>query len=408
VYGHNGNKDWPTQVYLVDLATGRQDVVSHTPAGKGGDADSMSPSLSDDGRYVAFASDATDLVAKDTNRERDVFLYDTRTRRVSRVSVDTAGGEVYAYATQVAGDYPTISGDGSTVAFLSDGNVTRDPKYANPKGETYRGVFVRRLRDGTVTPVTDVKGRVVRNVAVDLVSWDADRRANRADRLSAMSRPALNRNGTVVAFAMDNLPNSNEYYADFGVKEPHNDDVFVRDLKSGRTSVASVETGGYGVPAETVTHTQVSLDAAGTHVLFTAHAYYVFASVLDSSVVYLYDTKAKTVRAVSPATPGTYSGEGALSADGRTIAYSSGPFRRATQDYVTMDSAAELFRGALSGSAAKVWSATGANDDTFRSASLSANGKVLAFISSASLSPDDPGTGAGPTAAREDVYVLTS
>jgi hypothetical protein len=55
-----------------------------------------------------------------------------------------------------------------------------------------------------------------------------------------------------------------------------------------------------------------------------------------------------------------------------------------------------------------VWSATGANDDTFRSASLSANGKVVAFISSASLASGDPSTGAGPTADREDVYVLTS
>ena len=136
-YDDNDNypNNFPLQILRFDLKTGAETLVSHNAAGKPGNDNSMSPSISDDGRFVAFASDATDLNGVDSNAARDVFLWDAKGGQVQRLSVDRLGHEVIVYKTstlQVAGDLPTISGDGRTVAFISDGDITHDPRYRNP------------------------------------------------------------------------------------------------------------------------------------------------------------------------------------------------------------------------------------------------------------------------------------
>ena len=70
--------------------------------------------ISDDGRYVAFASDASNLVSGDTNGIRDIFVHDRTTGETVRVSVDSAGNEANGASQQMA-----ISGDGGHVAFVS-------------------------------------------------------------------------------------------------------------------------------------------------------------------------------------------------------------------------------------------------------------------------------------------------
>src|SRR5205085_1837304 len=64
------------QVYVHDLQTGATRRVSVNNAGVAGNGSSDGPSLSADGRYVAFASDAPDLVNGDTNNATDVFMHD--------------------------------------------------------------------------------------------------------------------------------------------------------------------------------------------------------------------------------------------------------------------------------------------------------------------------------------------
>jgi len=80
-----------------------------------GDDDSEYPSISSDGRYVAFTSSATNLVTGDTNTDSDVFVYDRDTDTIEMVSVNNSG---------VQGDdvseYCSISSDGCYVAFESD------------------------------------------------------------------------------------------------------------------------------------------------------------------------------------------------------------------------------------------------------------------------------------------------
>jgi len=89
-------------------------MVSVNESGEEGDDNSYMPSLSADGRYVAFESSAKNLVNEDKNRARDVFVRDTKTGRTIRASVGLNGGDADG-----ASSAPSISGDGKYIAFSS-------------------------------------------------------------------------------------------------------------------------------------------------------------------------------------------------------------------------------------------------------------------------------------------------
>ena len=103
------------QLYLHDRLTSQTTRISVSGDGTQGDRYSADPSISADGRFVAFQSDATNLVSGDTNGYTDVFVHDVRTGRTARVSVKADG-------TQGNNDsgMPDISADGRFVAFASD------------------------------------------------------------------------------------------------------------------------------------------------------------------------------------------------------------------------------------------------------------------------------------------------
>ena len=89
--------------------------VSVDSAGNEGNNASAAPSNSSDGRYVAFESNATNLVADDTNGSADVFVHDLQTKTTTRVSVDLVGVQGNDNSNA-----PSISADGSSVTFQSD------------------------------------------------------------------------------------------------------------------------------------------------------------------------------------------------------------------------------------------------------------------------------------------------
>ncbi|MGY8767287.1 MAG: TolB family protein [Pirellulales bacterium] len=92
------------------------DLVSiGDPLFPGGNDDSSQPSISGDGRYVTYHSYASNLVAGDTNSVRDVFVLDRNTNTTTRVSVDSAGTQANGHSFS-----PSISGDGRYVTFQSD------------------------------------------------------------------------------------------------------------------------------------------------------------------------------------------------------------------------------------------------------------------------------------------------
>src|SRR5439155_2117957 len=101
-------------VVVRERQTGATERVSVDSAGNEGSGPSIRPAISADGRFVAFESDATNLVPGDTNGSMDVFVHDRQTGVTERVSVDSAGNEANS-----ASRGPTISADGRFVAFWS-------------------------------------------------------------------------------------------------------------------------------------------------------------------------------------------------------------------------------------------------------------------------------------------------
>ncbi len=106
----NGRED----IFVHDRQTGQTTLVSVSSQGIQGDSFSLSPDLSADGRYVVFHSYATNLVDGDTNAKEDVFLHDRETGETTRLSVDSQGNEANHWSI-----YPSLSNDGRFVAFVS-------------------------------------------------------------------------------------------------------------------------------------------------------------------------------------------------------------------------------------------------------------------------------------------------
>jgi Tol biopolymer transport system component len=196
----NGKRD----VFVYDMTTRATTRVSVDSLGRQSNGPSYSPAISADGRFVAFESDATNLVAGDTNGMRDVFVHDATTRSTTRVSVDSLGRQANGPSYSAA-----ISADGRSVAFESDGTnlVTGD---TNGK----RDVFVH-----------DVTTRSTTRVSVDSLG----RQSNGSSFNAASSA-----DGRFVAFESDA---TNLVSGDSNLKR----DVFVRDSVMGSTVRASVD-----------------------------------------------------------------------------------------------------------------------------------------------------------------------
>jgi len=101
-------------VYLRDRQTNQTIRLSEAPGGGSADGPSGHPRISSDGRWVAFDSAATNLVAGDTNGVSDVFLLDRQTGTLTRVSVSSTGGQ-----GELASLLPSLSDDGAVLAFAS-------------------------------------------------------------------------------------------------------------------------------------------------------------------------------------------------------------------------------------------------------------------------------------------------
>jgi Tol biopolymer transport system component len=104
-------------IFVHDRATGVTERVSVDSSGNGGSNVTGWGPISADGRFVAFLSLASDLVAGDTNGAWDVFVHDRQTGITERVSVDSAGNQ--ANFPNDRGGGPAISADGRFVAFAS-------------------------------------------------------------------------------------------------------------------------------------------------------------------------------------------------------------------------------------------------------------------------------------------------
>jgi RHS repeat-associated protein len=218
----DSNATW--DVFVHDRDSGTTQRVSLASDGTQANAGSEEPSISADGRYVAFWSDASNLVAGDTNARRDVFVHDRDTGTTSRVSLSSAG----AQANQLS-DNPLISADGTTVAFWSDASnlVAGD---TNARDD----VFVHVRASGLTSRVS--------------VSSSGGQGSK------GSSDPAISADGRHVAFksSADNLVSGDSN---------NRNDAFVRDRDSGTTTRVSLSAAG-GQANDASTNVAISDDGA--------------------------------------------------------------------------------------------------------------------------------------------------
>ena len=213
----------PVHVYVRDRVTRTTALVSE--AHRGGYANGGTsprtliqparPTISADGRYVAFHSDASDLVPVDTNGETDVFIRDLRTRRTELVSVSGTGAQGNGGSFGGGGGGRYVSGDGRYVAFWSDATNL----VLNDTNDT-SDFFVRDRVSGTTTRVS-------------VSSSGAQGYAPPSAPESTAGGVALSDDGRVVAFdsALVDLADD----APIGPLQ-----VYVRDLRDGTTTIGSV------------------------------------------------------------------------------------------------------------------------------------------------------------------------
>ncbi len=140
----SGDTNGATDVFVRDLLTGKTTLVSVNQAGTAsGNGTSQHPSISANGRYVAFDSSASNLVSGDTNGATDVFVRDLVAGTTTLVSVNSVG-TVSANGTS---QYPVLSPDGRYAVFESyAGNLV-----SSGPNSSYEHVYLRDLTSGTTT-----------------------------------------------------------------------------------------------------------------------------------------------------------------------------------------------------------------------------------------------------------------
>lgn len=310
---------------------------------------SYSPSISADGRFVAFASEASNLVACDTNACSDVFVYDRQTGRTERVSLGMSGAQANEGSAQ-----PAISADGRWVTFASlasnlvpaDLNDAPDVfLYDRSTGKTR---LLSRMPDnfhsgngGSSWPSISSDGQRVAflSLASDLVQgdtngvadvflYDADkgqvRRVNVGPSGEQTDRYAypggISANGRFVAFTC-----SATNLAGPGPSDDW-DDVFVHDLDTGQTTLLTAS--ARGEPGDGVS-SGASISGDGRWVAFVSYA----RNLVEGSperwlCLYLADRQTGTITRVARVVAEVHGstldgGFCAISADGRYIAFTS-------------------------------------------------------------------------------------
>ena len=283
-----GDSNVTEDVFVHDRQTGTTERVSVDSSGTQGNEDSEDPSISADGRYVAFFSEASNLVAGDNNGTHDIFVHDRQAGTTERVSVDSNGTEGNGNSTD-----PSISADGRYVAFFAsasnlvagDTNSTRD-------------IFVHDRQTGTTERVSVDSSGTEGNDDSDVPSISAD--------------------GRFVAFTSSA---SNLVAEDSNA----NWDVFVHDRQTGTTERVSLASSGTEANSDSF---GFSISADGRYVAFFSEASNLVAG--DSNGIrdiFVHNRQTGTTKRVSLASSGTEGNDDSeypsISADGRYIAFES-------------------------------------------------------------------------------------
>jgi Tol biopolymer transport system component len=182
-----GDTNDAQDVFVHDRGTGTTRRVSLNSQEQQGDDRSSIGSISGSGRFVAFTSAATNLVGNDTNAEADIFVRDLAKEKTTQVSIASGGGEASGRSA-----YPSISADGRYVAFdsMADDLVGNDTNDApdifvrdRERGTTRRVSLSRTGDEGDSNseyPLISADGRFVafQSLATNLVGGDVNARTD--------------------------------------------------------------------------------------------------------------------------------------------------------------------------------------------------------------------------------------
>ncbi len=406
--------------------------------GAQGNRESRNSSLSADGRYVAFDSDATNLVPGDTNGSTDVFVRDRQTGTTTRVSVATDGSEGVGSGQwpNPYSSFPVISADGRYVAFTS-GASNFAPGDTNDTAD----VFVHDRQTGSTTRVTapldgieghgggfyagiSATGRYVTFISdsPNLVPGDTnqlrdaflhDRETGHTTRISVATNgtqangttdysvPVVSADGRFVAFRSwaSNLVSGDTNRAS---------DVFLRDTLLGVTTRISVASDG--AQADELSY-QPSMSTDGRYIAFGSGASNLVPGDGNGAAdVFRHDRVTGTTIRISPAAA-TYEGwipDGskgpAISGDGRFVAYWSdaadivaGDTNKAVDVFVhDVDNAVT---GLVSGTTTGMPASTPAGFWTSITVAMSADARHISYNSGATNLVD------GDTNAAGDIFL---
>lgn len=277
-----------TQVYIRDRKTAKTNLISKTSGGDPADGgSSFDPSMSADGRFVAFESDATNLPG--ASGYPQVYVRDRRTGKTTLIS-KTSGG---APATGGASTDASISGSGRFVTFESA--ATNLPSALTPS----RQVYLRDRKTGRTTLISKTSG---------------------GDPANADSEDSfVSRNGRFLGFESQatNLP---------GGLGGTDDQIYVRDRRTAKTKLVSRNSSGQ--PADDDSE-DVMISPTGRFMGFESFATNLPGSIGPTySQVYIRDRKTGNTSLVSKTSggglaSGGYSEEASISDDGRFVAFES-------------------------------------------------------------------------------------
>ncbi len=342
---------------------GQTTRVSLSSSEAEGNGVSSQPSISADGRFVAFSSQASSLVPGDTNGVGDIFVHDRQTRETERVSVSSTREEANGLSR-----WPAISGDGQFVAFYSEAS-NLVPGDTNGVGD----IFVHDRQTGETERVSV---------------------SSAGEEASGFSlRPTISGDGRLVAFdsfASNLVPDDTN-----GVP-----DIFVRDRVSGVTTRVSVSSAGAQGNGPSFAP---SISGDGRYVAFESDASNLVEGATNGRAdVFVHDRVTGQTERVSVSFTGD-EGQGhsrapAISEDGRLVAFQSfapnlvpDDRNRETDIFLRDRNTAETTRVSVSSTGEE------ANRPSF-APSTSGDGRYVAFESGASnLVPE--------TSSGTDVFV---
>jgi hypothetical protein len=323
-------------IFVRDRWTGTNERVSVSSMGAQANARSLYAAISADGRFVAFYSDATNLVPNDTNEASDIFVHDRLTGTTERVSVSNTEAQANGPS-----DYlPAISADGRFVAFTSDATnlVGGDPYvgisiFVRDRGAgTTERVSLTSQNDGMYPggnwPAISGNGRFVSYLTgYDILVYDREAQTTTIASVNNSGTSgngqsyysAVSDDGRFIAFTSNA---SNLVAGDTN----GTCDVFARDQVLKHTERVSVSS--TGTQANNSSQGLLSISPEGRFVAFSSYATNLVATDANGWWdVLLHDRKTGTTECMSlssaSAQGNNYSQNPGVSADGRFVVFES-------------------------------------------------------------------------------------